>query len=338
LEIFRHIEELSGQFDNCVVALGNFDGFHRGHQAVIGEAGRFAREKSVPLAIFTTEPHPRSFFAPGADNFRLTPFRARARLLEAFGVDVLFVPQFDAELAATSAEDFVGRILVGALGAGRVVVGYDYRFGKGRRGDVGLLKDLRAKHDYELTIIDPVAFGIEGVAGEVYSSSLVREALLRGEARRAAALLGHWWSIDGRIVRGDERGRTIGFATANIELHETIIPRHGVYAVRLSLEGFEDTILDGVANIGKRPTFDKQDELLEVHLFDFDRDIYDVHASVELVGFIRGEEKFDGIEALKAQIKADCTTARQILDDPDNERAHLSLPDLDSYLKRYPDA
>lgn len=336
MEIVRHPQDLPPRARGCVLALGNFDGFHRGHQVVVGEAGRLARAMGVNLAVVTTEPHPRSFFRPGAPPFRLTPFRERVFLLDHFGVDVLGSLPFDADLAATPPQDFVRDILVDGFGAMHVVVGYDYRFGAKRAGGTHLLGYMGDMEGFGLTALAPVTFGIEGAAGEVYSSSLVRETLRQGRARRAASLLGHWWAVSGRILRGDARGRAIGFPTANIELGDALQPRLGVYAVRMILEG-EDRVLEGVANLGRRPTFDKQDVLLEVHIFDFDEDLYGRHARVEFVGFVREERKFSGIDELKAQIDRDARTARTMLADPENARPRLLPPRLQDYLESFPE-
>lgn len=336
--LMRHIGELGAAHKGTVVALGNFDGFHRGHQVVIGEAGRLARAMGQKLAVVVTEPHPVSFFRPDAPTFRLTAFRERVQILEKFGVDMLVVLPFDKDLAAMSAQDFVQDLLVDGLGAMHVCVGYDYRFGAKRGGGTDVLSWMGEMEGFGLSVIDPVMVGIEGYAGEVYSSTVVRSALAGGEARKAAALLGHWWSVNGKIVKGDQRGRTIGFPTANIELGESLIPKLGVYAVRVVLDQDPSChVYDGVANLGKRPTFDKQDVLLEAHLFDFEGDIYDQHARVELVSFLRGETKFDGIDSLKAQIAKDCMIAKLVLAEPHNRREGLAAPTLDRYLERFPE-
>lgn len=335
MKLFRHATRLPDDCRDSVAALGNFDGFHRGHQAVVGEAGRIAHAKGKKLAVFTTEPHPRSFFSNEGDRFRLTPFRQRANLLESFGVDLLFVMPFDEALAATEAALFVTDILARDLGISHAVIGYDYRFGKGRLGDAELLRETGKKCGIGVSVVEPISVGVEGAAGEVYSSTLVRDALRRGEARRAAALLGHWWTVNGRVIEGDKRGRTIGFPTANMTLQESLVPAHGVYAVRVKLEDSAE-VLEGVANVGRRPTFSDAGVLLEVHLFDFDEDIYGQHQSVELVGFIRRERKFDGIDSLKEQIAKDCKVAHGILADPENARSRFEPPTLDRYLELFP--
>jgi len=335
MRLLRHVNELKESERGCVVALGNFDGFHRGHQVVIGEAGRLARSMGLNLAVMVTEPHPVSFFAPNAPAFRLTPFRERAQLLEDFGVDQLLVLPFDKDLASMSAQDFVLNILVEGLDTKHVFVGYDYRFGKGRGGGTDVLGYMGDMEGFGLTVVDAVTVGLEGYAGEVYSSTVVRKALQNGEARKAAALLGHWFSINGRVTEGDQRGRTIGFPTANIELGESLQPKLGVYAVRVHIEGAKDAVL-GVANIGNRPTFDKRDVLLEAHLFDFSEDIYEKHLRVELVAFLRPEMKFDGLESLKAQIQKDSRVARIVLAEPENASDRLEAPSLEKYLTLFP--
>lgn len=335
MRIFRHPDEIGKKERGAVVALGNFDGFHRGHQVVIGEAGRLARAMGLNLTVVVTEPHPVSFFAPHLPSFRLTPFRERAQLLESFGVDQLLVLPFNKDLASMTAQDFVTDILVNAIDAKHICVGYDYRFGQGRGGGTDVLGWMGYMEGFGLSVIQPVTVGLEGYAGDIYSSTLVRKALQNGEARKAAALLGHWWSINGKVTQGDQRGRTIGFPTANIELGESLMPKLGVYAVRVAVEG-TDRIYAGVANIGKRPTFDKRDVLVEVHLFNVDQDLYDQHLRVQLVAFLRPETKFDGLDSLKLQISTDCKVAKIVLAEPENAADRFETPTLDRYLELFP--
>jgi len=334
MRLLRHISEIPEDGKGGVVALGNFDGFHRGHQVVIGEAGRLAGHLGKSLTVVVTEPHPVSFFAPDTPSFRLTPFRDRVQLLEQFGVDQLLVLPFDEKLAGMMAQDFVSDILLDGLGAQHVFVGYDYRFGKGRGGGTDVLAWMGEMEDFGVSIIRPVTVGLEGYAGEIYSSTVVRKALQNGEARKAAALLGHWWTINGEVIEGDKRGRTIGFPTANMQLGDSLEPKLGVYAVRVRMEG-DDRVLGGVANIGRRPTFDKRDVMLEVHLFNFDEDIYGRNLKVELVAFLRAEMKFDGIDSLKAQIQKDTKVSKVILAEPENQRSRLKALSLDEYLQQY---
>ena len=310
MRLIRHCGELTPDLKGCVVALGNFDGVHRGHQAVIGTALSIARASGAPSAVMTFEPHPRAFFNPSQSPFRLTPFRVKARLIEALGVDLLFMQHFDADFAAMTALEFVGSVLGTCLGASHVVVGYDYVFGKGRKGTGALLQKAADEGAFGFTAVPPeMAKG-----GETYSSTRVREALTGGQPAAAAKLLGHYWEIEGRVEHGDARGRTIGFPTANIHLGEYQHPAAGVYAVRAGIDLGGDTHwLDGVANFGNRPTFDKTDQILEVHLLDRSMDLYGRHLRVALVDFIRPERKFSGLDELKAQISADAATARQML-------------------------
>lgn len=335
MEIYNSIAQIPKHLPSSVIALGNFDGFHRGHQVVIGEAGRIARAQGLSLSVFTTEPHPRSFFNPKGEAFRLTPQKVRAHLLASFGVEQMFDLNFDKDLAATEAQVFVTQILLKSFNAKHIVVGFDYRFGKQRKGDVELLKAMSKDYGFGLTIINPVSIGVEGAAGEIYSSSLVRETLKNGEARKAAGFLGHWWRITGTVIDGDKRGRELGFPTANIEMVDSIIPCLGIYAVRVKIAGRAQKF-DGVANIGRRPTFDCEGVLFEVYIFNFDEDLYGQILDVDIVGFIREEKRFEKIEDLKKEMAKDCIVAKQILSDPENEEARLEAPSLEGYLKKFP--
>lgn len=301
---------------------------------VAGEAGRLARQMDVPLTVVTTEPHPRSFFRPSNAPFRLTPFRERARLLEAFGVDLLISMPFNRAMSQCLAQDFVQDLLIRDLGILHLVVGYDYRFGKGRGGGVNVLSHMGGMEGFGLSVVEPV-IARDAPDGAVYSSSLVRDTIRSGNVRKAADLLGHWWAIAGRIRHGEKRGRVIGTPTANLGLANGLHPRYGVYAVRVTLDG-DSHVHDGVANLGLRPTFGTHEAILEVHLFDFDGDLYGRHARVDCVDFIRSEQKFDGIDALKAAIAEDSRQARERLADPRNARTLLPLPRLDTYLQQQP--
>jgi riboflavin kinase / FMN adenylyltransferase len=311
MRIFRHDRVAAGD-RGAVVAIGNFDGVHLGHQRVIGEAGAIARSLGAPHAVLTFEPHPRSVFRPQDPPFRLTPFRTKARRIEALGVDLLFTLHFDSGFARRSAEDFVEAVLVQGLGVRHVVVGYDFVFGHQRRGDPALLAQRGAALGFGVTIIDPVT----AAAGALYSSTRIRDHLVAGAPREAATLLGRFWEIDGRVERGDRRGRTIGFPTANIFLEDYLRPAAGVYAVRAAVEeGGSPHWHDAVANFGTRPTFGGTDLRLEVHLFDFDGDLYGRHLRVALIDHLRPEHKFPSLDALKAQIAEDAKQARRILRD-----------------------
>ena len=309
MHVFRHFENLPDEVRGASVAVGNFDGVHLGHQAVIGEAGRVARDQGIPWAVLSFEPHPRSLFTTDQEPFRLTPFRIKARHVEALGVDNMIVLHFDHEFAGLSADDFVKKVLVKGLGARHVVSGYDFVFGHKRAGNCELLLHKGKEEGFDFTCVSAVDDG-----ETIYSSTRVRRCLKAGDPRGAANLLGRPFEIEGRVEHGDARGRTIGFPTANLHLGEYLRPALGVYAVRAGIdEGADTRWLEGVANFGNRPTFDKKDTIFEVHLFDFDDDLYGRHLRIALVDFLREEKKFDGLDDLKAQIALDSDNARQIL-------------------------
>jgi riboflavin kinase/FMN adenylyltransferase len=313
LRIIRHPGPASNHPRGAVLAMGNFDGLHKGHAALIGVARDRARAAGLPAALLTFEPHPRSVFMPDGEPFRLTPFRVKEREIARLGVDLLFVQHFDLGFARKSAESFVAEVLVGAVGATHIVVGHDCTFGNRRRGTPEMLREAGAAHGFGLTVVEPV----RGPDEAVYSSTHIRELLRDGKPREAAAQLGRYWEIDGRVMEGDRRGRTIGFPTVNLGLGEHLRPAFGVYAVRVAGDGADDPfggrIVGGVANIGLRPTVGTPEPRLEAHLFDIDADLYHRHLRVELVEFIRPERKFSGLDALRAQIAADAAQARAIL-------------------------
>ena len=305
-----NLDNIHSPFSKAVITIGNFDGVHKGHQAVINEAGRIARAADRPWAVLSFEPHPRLVFLPEQDPFRLTPFRIKARHIEALGVDELVCLHFNKEFAARSAESFIHDVLIDGLGAAHVVCGYDFVFGKGRKGDTEMLFHEAKQAGFGFTAVPQVTDD----DGKVYSSTRVRDCLKDGNAIEAAHVLGKPFEIEGRIEHGDKRGRTIGFPTANLFLSEYQRPALGVYAVRAGVDMGADTHwVDGVANVGSRPTFDGDDVVLEAHLFDFDGDLYGKHLRVQLIDHIRPERKFDGIEALKTQIAADCEQAKALL-------------------------
>ncbi len=309
MQIFRHFDDLPDTVTGSAVAIGNFDGIHLGHQAVIGEAVRVARAGQIPWAVLTFEPHPREVFNPDHDPFRLTPFRTKARQIESLGVDALFVLHFDADFAKLSADDFITKVLINGLAARHVVSGYDFVFGNKRVGNCELLLRKGKEQGFDFTCVSAVDDG-----QKVYSSTRVRKCLIAADPLAASAVLGRPFEIEGRVEQGDRRGRTIGFPTANIHLGDYQRPANGVYAVRAGIdEGTHTVWHDGVANLGLRPTFDGEDLLLEVHLFDFDGDLYNHHLRVALIEYLRPEQKFDGLEPLKAQITLDGERAKAIL-------------------------
>ena len=312
LRIIRHPASSAPYRRGAVLAMGNFDGLHKGHVALIDHACALARDSGAPAAVLTFEPHPRNVFLPGCEPFRLTPFRVKEREIARLGVDFLFIQHFDAEFAKQSAESFIDEVMVEAIGASHVVVGHDCTFGNRRRGTPDMLREHGAAKGFGVTVVDPVR-GTD----TVYSSTHIRELLKAGKPREAAAQLGRFWEIDGRVALGDQRGRTIGFPTANLGLGEYLRPALGVYAVRVSGDGPDDPLdgksVDGVANIGLRPTVGGLVPRLEAHLFDIDRDLYGRHLRVALVEFIRPEKKFASFDELKNQIAADALTAREML-------------------------
>jgi len=311
MRIFRHYKDVPDAFKGAVVALGNFDGVHLGHQALIGEAKRLAAERNAPLGVVAFEPHPQEFFRPGTGSFRLTPFRTKARLIAGQGADVMYALAFDADMAKKSAQEFVIDVLVEGLGVGHVVVGADFQFGKGRSGNTTVLSYMGEMEGFGVTIFAPV----EAQGHGKISSTDIRKALKSGQPQEAARLLGHWWTIESHVVPGDRRGRAIGFPTINMRLEGSLEPAHGIYAVRARVLENERTIAryDGVASYGIRPMFEVQEPILETYLFDFEGDLYGRHLAIELIAWLRPEAKFDGLDALKAQIARDCDDARAAL-------------------------
>jgi len=292
----------------AVLALGNFDGVHRGHAAVIAEARALASERGARPGAAVFSPHPRLLFQPDAEPFALMSEAQRVRALQAEGAEIIHHIVFDHALSQMSPGAFVEEVLHSGLGAAGVVTGADFCFGKGRAGSADDLQRLCGELGVACRIAKAVA--IEGADGKI-SSSDVRAALRDGDPARAAALLGRPFAIEGAVQTGDQRGRTIGFPTANIALGPYVRPAFGVYATRSRLE--DGRVVPGVANLGRRPTVDGTEARLEVHLFDFSEDLYGRTLETELIAFIRAEKKFDGLDALKAQIAADSETARTLL-------------------------
>jgi riboflavin kinase/FMN adenylyltransferase len=302
-----HREPMPDALRGAVIALGNFDGFHRGHQAVAGEAIRWAQAEGRPSIIATFDPHPVRFFKPDLPPFRLTTLEQRQELYLAAGATAMLVFHFDAELAGTSAEDFIRAILIDRFGAHGVVTGGDFTFGKGARGDVALLRTLGSELGLQSAVVEPVAD-----AGEVVSSSRIRQALRDGDPQLAAQWLTRPFAIRGIVEHGDKRGRTIGYPTANLAIDNYLRPKYGIYAVtgRILATG---QVLHGAANIGIRPQFEPPKELLEPYFFDFSGDLYGQEIEVAFHHFLRGEAKFDSLDALIAQMDKDCAEARRLL-------------------------
>ena len=290
----------------AIVALGNFDGFHLGHQAVVGRAVSRGAHERRPVIVATFDPHPVRHFKPDAAPFRLTSLDQRQRLFAAAGADAMLVFDFNAALAATTAEEFVADLLAGRLGAAGVVTGDDFTFGKGRGGNAGTLRSLGAAHGIVAETVGAVSLD-----GRPVSSSRVREALVAADPHTATRLLTRPFAIEGVVQHGDQRGRELGWPTANVELGSYQRPAYGIYAVRVTLaDGSEH---DGVASLGVRPMFDPPKELLEAVLFDWNGDLYGRTIEVALVHYLRPEIKFDGLGALKAQMDRDAAEARRLL-------------------------
>ncbi len=290
----------------AAVAMGNFDGVHLGHQSVLALAHAAAARLGAPFGVVTFEPHPRSFFAPGKAPFRLMTAVTRAHRLARLGVERLYELPFDSALAGLTPEEFAVEMLGDGLGVRHVVVGADFRFGKGRAGDTAELATLGRRLGFGVTVA-PLVNDDQGD----FSSSAIREALTEGRPEEAARILGHWHRVEGVVLHGEKRGRTLGFPTANLALDGLHLPRFGVYAVIVDvLTGPHRGRHHGVASIGVRPTFGENRPNLEVYLFDFDGDLYDAELSVALVAFQRPELRFDDAEALVAQMQADAAEAR----------------------------
>jgi riboflavin kinase / FMN adenylyltransferase len=321
MRLYRDPAGVPADAKGAYAAIGNFDGVHRGHQAVIGEAIRLARAAGRKSAVITFEPHPRRVFKPDLPPFLLTSARMKIATLRGLGVDLCFALRFDRHLAGVTAEAFVADMLVGALGLQGVVAGYDFVFGKARGGSPETLVAEMRKAGRDAKIVAPAldaaaagsAGGKTGPEAFVYSSTGVRDALKSGDPRAAARILGRPFAIEGRVRHGEARGRTIGFPTANLALGPYLPPAFGVYAVRVD-GAVAGRTLGGVANLGVRPTVGGDPApRLEVHLFDFAGDLYGRRLTVSLIEFLRPERKFDGLDALKAQIAADASAARKLV-------------------------
>jgi len=303
MELIRGLHNLQDRHRGCAATIGNFDGVHRGHRTVIEQLSRMAGELDLPVTVITFEPQPREFMAPGTTPARLTRLREKLEALRGLGVDRVLCLRFDARLAGLSADAFIRTILVEGLGIRCLVVGDDFRFGRDRAGTFALLEQAGALHGFSVVAME--TFDIDGSR---VSSTRVRLALEAGDMEAAGSLLGRPYTMCGRVAHGDKRGRIIGFPTANIYLHRAVSPVSGVFAVTLS--GYGDATRPGVANVGNRPTVGGTRSQLEVHLFDFDRDIYGCHVRVSFLHKLREERRFDSFEALRLQIGRDAVQAR----------------------------
>jgi riboflavin kinase/FMN adenylyltransferase len=307
VEVIRDWRDLPVSQRGAAVAVGAFDGVHRGHQAVIASARAAAQRLGAPLAVVSFDPHPRRLFQPEAAPFRLMTADQMARAMAPLGVDRLYLIPFDREMAGMTDEEFARRVLSEGLGVAHAAVGFDFTFGKGRSGSPEALRTYGQELGFTVSVTDR----IDDVSGLKLSSSAVREALKAGDMNRAAAILGRPFAIQGEVIHGDKRGRTIGVPTANIAMGDYMRPAYGVYATRTRLP--DGRVIKGVANLGVRPMFEIEQPLLEVWLLDFDESLYGQTIETELVAFLRGEMKFDGLDALKVQIEADAAAARAML-------------------------
>ncbi len=300
---FEKPDNLPVDAKGAVLVIGNFDGVHRGHRVLLNLANAIAQEKKIPLGVLTFEPHPRRLFRPDDPPFRLTPAPVKARLLEGCGVDLLFSLTFDWDFASQSAETFIDKVLKNGIAPSHIVIGDDFRFGQLRKGSADMLRE---------TGFSVTALSKEQDGGAVISSSTIRQALAEGKIDEANHLLGWEWEIEGPVVKGDQRGRTLGFPTANVHLGETLHPAYGVYAARVLIEG-EWHWRAAAVNIGIRPMFELPLGQVEAHILDFDGDIYGKKLRVRPVKRLRGEARFENLDALVTQIRKDCAEARAVL-------------------------
>jgi riboflavin kinase/FMN adenylyltransferase len=311
MHVFHGYDHVPLGLRGAALAIGNFDGVHRGHQALIARANERARASTRHGAshlsgVIAFEPHPREFFHPERPHFRLTTLAQKLALFERFGLDLAIVLPFDLKLAALTAAEFVEQVLVAGLGVRHVVVGYDFYFGKGRGGNADYMRHAGAEMGFGVSVIDPVA-----EEGEVVSSSAIRAEIAQGDVKGAAHMLGHYWRAAGKVKGGAKRGTGLGFPTANITLPRGTTLAHGIYAAFIHVHGARHL---GAAYLGTRPTFDNGLPVLETFLIDFDGDLYGREIEIEFVDFIRSDKRFEGIEALKAAMERDCAEARAILE------------------------
>lgn len=304
-------EEVGKRLRGGVIALGNFDGFHLGHQAVVGRAVALANARGVPALVATFDPHPVRFFRPETPPFRLTSLDQRERLFAEAGAAAMVVFHFDATLAGLSAEAFVAERLVANLGVAGVVTGEDFTFGHKRGGNVAVLRELGERYGFTVETVGPVRAATQNEAAAPVSSSRIRDLLVEGKAGDAARLLTRPFAIEGVVQPGAKLGRELGYPTANLALGRYLRPRFGIYAVTGRLP--DGRVLHGAANLGIRPSFEPAQELLEPYFFDFAGGLYGQTIEVALIEFLRAEAKFDDLEALKRQMADDCERARAIL-------------------------
>ncbi len=304
MQTITTLQNIEPAAQDCVLAIGNFDGVHKGHQQLLAEAKKIAQESGKKLAVLTFEPHPRRLFRADDPPFRITPAAMKARKLAEYGVDTLFALDFNWDFASQSAEQFIETVITNGIKPAHIIVGFDFAFGQLRKGNADTLKDA----GLAVTVMEQVS----DEDGAKYGSSPVRTALRHGDMDKANNLLGWEWEIEGTIVKGDQRGRELGYPTANVKLEDTIHPAYGVYATMVQIEG-ETNWRMAATNIGIRPMFELQVGQVEAHILDFDGDIYGKTLRIKPVKRLRGEAKFDGLDELIAQIEKDCDTARSVL-------------------------
>lgn len=305
MQVLHGLEFVPVYSKGLVLAIGNFDGVHRGHQALIGKAVETAKAMGRPAGVMVFEPHPRELFHPEEPHFHLTPLAEKLRIFEGMGLKTAVVLPFDFNLATLMPDEFVSQILVEKLLISHAVIGYDFFFGKRRTGTPELMRTLGEKFGFGVTIVAPVAED-----GEVFSSTAIRLKLAQGDVVGAANDLGRNWHVSGKVVKGAQRGNGLGFPTANVPMPKGTALAHGIYAVRVTMG---DKRYGGAAYLGTRPTFDDGMPVLEVNVFDFKGDLYGREMTVEFVGFVRPDRKFWSIEALKSQMVEDCKKAREML-------------------------
>lgn len=305
MQVIHGYEMVPAGLKSAVLTLGNFDGVHRGHQALILEALSQSRRLGTNAGAMVFEPHPRVFFRPDEPYFRLTTIEQKLRLFERLGLAFTAVLKFDAALANLAAEVFIRRALVDAFAVRHVVIGYDFFFGKSRLGNPGLMQENGKALGFGVTVVPPVA-----EAGEVFSSSEIKAKIAAGDVRGAGSALGYWWRVAGCVISGAKRGTSLGYPTANVRMPPHVALAHGIYAVRVYADGERH---HGAAYLGTRPTFDAGLPVLEVFLFDFGGDLYGHEIEVEFIDFVREDQRFSDAESLKAQMAQDCERARHIL-------------------------
>lgn len=318
MRIIRGYHDVPAEVQGAVLAIGNFDGVHRGHQALLLEAGRQASASGKLAGVMVFEPHPREFFRPEEPHFRLTTLDEKLRLIERLGLDFAVVLTFDASFASLPADKFIAEVLVNALRVQGVVIGYDFFFGKGRGGNPETMRAAGREYGFNVTVIPPVA-----EAGAAFSSSAIRAKLSAGDVKGAALDLGHWWTVAGVVTGGAGRGSGLGFPTANITLPKGTTLAHGIYAVRVTVAGAR---YGGVAYLGTRPMFDDGRPILEVFLFDFEGDLYGREIEVAFLDFIRGDQRFKDVSTLISQMQLDCSRARDIIREIDHRSPLAEFP------------